>query len=37
LLVGLLIPGMMLPALLLLAILGVFTVAQRGFSALTQA
>ena len=37
LLVGLLIPGMMFPALILLAVLGVFTVAQRGFSALTQA
>jgi phosphatidylglycerophosphate synthase len=37
LLVGLLIPGMMFPALILLAALGVFTLAQRGFSALTQA
>jgi len=37
LLVGLLIPGMMLPALILLAVLGVVTVLQRGFSALTQA
>jgi CDP-diacylglycerol--glycerol-3-phosphate 3-phosphatidyltransferase len=37
LLVGLLIPGMMLPALVVLAALGVFTLAQRGFSALTQA
>ena len=37
LLVGLLIPGAMLPALVVLAALGVFTVAQRGFSALTQA
>jgi CDP-diacylglycerol--glycerol-3-phosphate 3-phosphatidyltransferase len=37
LLVGLLIPGMMLPALVVLATLGVFTLAQRGFSALTQA
>lgn len=37
LLVGLWIPGMMLPALIVLAGLGVFTLAQRGFSALTQA
>ena len=37
LLVGLLIPGMMLPALVLLAALGVFTVVQRGFTALSRA
>jgi len=37
LLVGLLIPGMMLPALVLLASLGVLTVVQRGFSALSRA
>jgi CDP-diacylglycerol--glycerol-3-phosphate 3-phosphatidyltransferase len=37
LLIGLLIPGAMLPALIVLAALGVFTVAQRSFSALTQA
>lgn len=37
LLVGLLIPGMMFPALVLLAALGVFTVVQRGFTALSRA
>jgi CDP-diacylglycerol--glycerol-3-phosphate 3-phosphatidyltransferase len=37
LMVGLLIPGMMFPALVVLAVLGVFTVLQRGFSALSQA
>ena len=37
LMVGLLIPGMMFPALIVLTALGVFTVAQRGFSALTRA
>lgn len=37
LMVGLLIPGMMLPALIVLTALGVFTVVQRGFSALTRA
>jgi CDP-diacylglycerol--glycerol-3-phosphate 3-phosphatidyltransferase len=37
LMVGLLIPGMMFPALIVLTALGVFTVAQRGFSALTSA
>jgi CDP-diacylglycerol---glycerol-3-phosphate 3-phosphatidyltransferase len=37
LLVGLLVPGMMLPALVVLAALGVLTVLQRGFTALTRA
>lgn len=37
LMVGLLIPGMMFPALIVLTALGVLTVAQRGFSALTRA
>ena len=37
LMVGLLIPGMMLPALIALSVLGVFTVAQRGFVALSKA
>jgi CDP-diacylglycerol--glycerol-3-phosphate 3-phosphatidyltransferase len=37
LMIGLLIPGMMFPALIVLTALGVFTVAQRGFSALTRA
>jgi CDP-diacylglycerol--glycerol-3-phosphate 3-phosphatidyltransferase len=37
LMVGLLIPGMMFPALIVLTALGVFTVAHRGFSALTRA
>ena len=35
--IGLLIPGMMLPALIALATLGVFTVVQRGFVALSKA
>ncbi len=37
LMVGLLIPGMMFPALILLSVLGVFTVLQRGFTALSRA
>jgi CDP-diacylglycerol--glycerol-3-phosphate 3-phosphatidyltransferase len=37
LMVGLLIPGMMFPALIVLATLGVFTVVQRGFTALSRA
>ncbi|HEX7247619.1 MAG TPA: CDP-alcohol phosphatidyltransferase family protein [Actinomycetota bacterium] len=37
LMVGLLIPGMMFPALIALAALGVFTVLQRGFTALSRA
>jgi CDP-diacylglycerol--glycerol-3-phosphate 3-phosphatidyltransferase len=37
LMIGLLIPGMMFPALIALAALGVFTVLQRGFSALSRA
>ena len=37
LMVGLLIPGMMFPALIALAVLGVFTVLQRGFNALSRA
>jgi CDP-diacylglycerol--glycerol-3-phosphate 3-phosphatidyltransferase len=37
LMVGLLIPGMMFPALILLSALGVFTVLQRGFTALSRA
>jgi CDP-diacylglycerol--glycerol-3-phosphate 3-phosphatidyltransferase len=37
LMIGLLIPGMMFPALIALASLGVFTVLQRGFSALSRA
>jgi CDP-diacylglycerol--glycerol-3-phosphate 3-phosphatidyltransferase len=37
LMIGLLIPGMMFPALIVLATLGVFTVVQRGFTALTRA
>ncbi len=37
LMAGLLIPGMMFPALIALAALGVFTVLQRGFTALSRA
>lgn len=37
LMVGLLIPRMMFPALIALAVLGVFTVLQRGFNALSRA
>jgi CDP-diacylglycerol--glycerol-3-phosphate 3-phosphatidyltransferase len=37
LMIGLLIPGMMFPALIVLATLGVFTVVQRGFTALSRA
>ena len=37
LMIGLLIPGMMFPALIVLATLGVFTVLQRGFTALSRA
>ena len=37
LMAGLLIPGMMFPALIALATLGVFTVLQRGFTALSRA
>lgn len=37
LMIGLLIPGMMFPALIALAVLGVFTVLQRGFNALSRA
>ncbi|HJR99137.1 MAG TPA: CDP-alcohol phosphatidyltransferase family protein [Actinomycetota bacterium] len=37
LMVGLLIPGMMFPALILLSALGVLTVLQRGFTALSRA
>ena len=37
LMVGLLIPHMMFPALIALAVLGVFTVLQRGFNALSRA
>lgn len=37
LMIGLLIPGMMFPALVVLAVLGVFTVVQRGFTALSRA
>jgi CDP-diacylglycerol--glycerol-3-phosphate 3-phosphatidyltransferase len=37
LMIGLLIPGMMFPALVVLATLGVITIVQRGFSALTRA
>jgi CDP-diacylglycerol--glycerol-3-phosphate 3-phosphatidyltransferase len=37
LMVGLLIPGMMLPALIALSVLGVFTLVQRGFAALSRA
>jgi len=37
LMVGLLIPGMMFPALILLSVLGVFTVLQRGYTALSRA
>lgn len=37
LMIGLLIPGMMLPALVVLAALGVLTVVQRGFTALSRA
>ena len=37
LMIGLLIPGMMFPALVVLAALGVLTVLQRGFTALSRA
>lgn len=37
LMVGLLIPGMMLPALIALSVLGVLTLLQRGFVALSRA
>ncbi|MGZ8598272.1 MAG: CDP-alcohol phosphatidyltransferase family protein [Actinomycetota bacterium] len=37
LMIGLLIPGMMFPALIALATLGIFTVLQRGFTALSRA
>lgn len=37
LMIGLLIPAMMFPALIALAALGVFTVLQRGFTALSRA
>jgi len=37
LMIGLLIPAMMFPALIALAVLGVFTVLQRGFTALSRA
>jgi CDP-diacylglycerol---glycerol-3-phosphate 3-phosphatidyltransferase len=37
LMIGLLIPHMMFPALIALAVLGVFTVLQRGFNALSRA
>ncbi|MDH5313876.1 MAG: CDP-alcohol phosphatidyltransferase family protein [Actinomycetota bacterium] len=37
LMIGLLIPAMMFPALVALAALGVFTVVQRGFTALSRA
>lgn len=37
LMAGLLVPGMMFPALIALAALGVFTVLQRGFTALSRA
>jgi CDP-diacylglycerol--glycerol-3-phosphate 3-phosphatidyltransferase len=37
LMIGLLIPGMMFPALIALAVLGVFTVLQRGFNAQSRA
>lgn len=37
LMIGLLIPGMMLPALIALAVLGVLTVVQRGYAALSRA
>lgn len=37
LMVGLLIPGMMFPALIVLSALGVFTLIQRGFTALSRA
>jgi hypothetical protein len=35
--VGLLIPGMMFPALILLSVLGVLTLLQRGYTALSRA
>ena len=37
LMIGLLIPDMMFPALIALAALGVFTVLQRGYTALSRA
>jgi CDP-diacylglycerol--glycerol-3-phosphate 3-phosphatidyltransferase len=37
LMVGLLIPGMMFPALILLSVLGVLTLLQRGYTALSRA
>jgi CDP-diacylglycerol---glycerol-3-phosphate 3-phosphatidyltransferase len=37
LMVGLLIPGMMFPALIVLSVLGMFTVLQRGYTALSRA